>query len=213
LAGRRAALLAAALAGAALAAPHARGDEPAAPGDPFALSVLPDGNGGFVAWRADGFGPIRGVDLYRAVLRPDLVEAHESAVSTRRFLLIGGAAALVAGPAMGWVLGDAAGTPTDNCLGAAPNCHYPDSVIRENERLRVKGLAIGAAIGAAVAVPLLWVGFSIHPRTPSIDEARDLAEAWNRRGRAPAQPVPAATGWLRAELEPGGGRVALGVRF
>ena len=79
------------------------------------VRVEADADGSPIAFRDGDATPLRGVDIYRAVLRLDLVDRHDHTRIARRALLVGGVVALVGGPVLGYVFGEAAARPTYNC--------------------------------------------------------------------------------------------------
>jgi hypothetical protein len=177
------------------------------------VRVEPTPDGGFLAYRGEDPIPLEGVDLYRALLRLDLVEQHESERSHRRFAFAAAGFSAVAGPALGYVFGKARQAPTDQCVTVppSPQCEPSQEVLDENERVLRESVIVGSAVGLGVAAGLVWLGLSIHPRVPDLAEARELADRYSaRQGYGPA-PGPEAR--LRILPAPGGLRLALDVRF
>lgn len=178
-----------------------------------AVRVEPAADGGFVAYRGDDPAPILGADLYRAVLRLDLVEAHERARSDRRFAFITAGFAAVVGPTAGYVFGKARQRPTDQCVivPRPPECLPSQALLDENARVLRQTVIAGTAVGLAAAAGLTWLGLSIHPRVPDLAEARELAERYNaRHGVAPAHGPDTL---LRIVPGAGGVRLTLEVRL
>lgn len=196
------------------AAPPAAAQSRPAPLVPLRVEASADGTP--VAFREGDPAPLRGVDIYRAVLRLDLVERHEHARIARRALLVGSAVALVGGPALGYVLGNAAARPTVNCWVTGPDgqptlpCRPNEQIQRENDRKLRRGVLVGTGIGVGLSAAFLLSGLAIHPPTPDLAEAQALADRFNARLERPA-PEPRAR--LRLELLDGGGWVGAAGRF
>jgi hypothetical protein len=195
-----------------LAALLAQGGAPRdPPADPRSLRVEVGEGGDAVVFRGDDPRPIRGAEIYRAVLRRDLLEDHERARTRRLFFFVGAVTGAVGGPALGYVLANATGGSLENCgsiPGPPEDClAHNAEIARENASRRRRGLAIGAAAGGAAALGLAWAGLSVRPHVPGVEEARALVERYNTRLGPPARPD------ARLLLEPvrGGARVVLSV--
>lgn len=171
--------------------PSPRDGSPAAPADsartdPRTLRVEVGADGEVAVFRGDDPRAIRGAEVYRAVLRPDLLRSYERKRDARTFLFLAAGAAAVGGPALGYVFGRARGRAYHLCQNllpeAQPSCRVANEVLsRSNARRRRDGLAVGAAVGVPLGLGLAWAGFSVRPRLPSGDEARSLVEGYNSR--------------------------------
>jgi len=211
-------LVLAALLGQPVPAAAAPADAPSAEASPPparapAVRVEPTADGGFVAFRGDDPTPIRGADLYRAVLRLDLVERHEDAVASRRAAFVGAGFAVVLGPALGYLFGKARQTPTDQCVVVPrpPECEPSQALLDENDRILRQSVIVGSAVGLGAAAGLAWLGSSIRPPVPDLAEARDLADRYNARQRVTPSQGPGTR--LHILPAPGGARLAVEVRF
>jgi len=156
------------------------------------------------------------VDIYRAVLRLDLVERYERARIAKRALLVGSVVALLGGPALGYALGSAAAQPTVNCwvLGEdgqpIPECQPNADIERENDLKLRRGVLVGTAVGVGLSALLLVTGLAVHPPVPDLAEAQTLVARFNARLEHP-DPQPRAQ--LRLDLVEGGGWVGIAGRF
>lgn len=207
--------LAVALATSPAAPPGSARSRPA-PQVPLRVVAAPDGQP--VAFREGDPSPLQGVDIYRAVLRLDLVERYDRARITKRALLVGGVVAAVGGPALGYVFGEAAGRPTVNCwiMGddglPIPECRPNADIERENAVKRRRGVLVGTGIGAALSAVLLTAGLTIDPPVPDLAEAQALVARYNARLERPAR-LTAPRARLRVEPLDGGGWVGISGRF
>jgi hypothetical protein len=196
------------------AAPPAAAQSRPTPLVPLRVEAAADGSP--IAFREGDAAPIRGVDIYRAVLRLDLVERHDRARIAKRALLVGSAVALVGGPALGYALGSAAARPTVNCwiLGEdgqpIPECRPNADIERENDRKLRRGVLVGTGVGVGLAAVFLVAGLSIQPPVPDLEEARSLAARFNARLESPAAPPRAQ---LRLEPVDGGAWMGIAGRF
>jgi hypothetical protein len=182
---------------------------------PRTLTVYPDEQSGFVALRAGGGEPIRGVDMYRAALRLDLVEKHARQVERRRFLWIGAGLAVVSGPVLGWAFGKALQeTEQEVCIydPPPPGCgeRTPEEKAADEKAMR-QAVGVGTAVGALLGGGLGWAATRVRPHTPTLEEARALADEHNARLVAPPAPPPPAT--LRLVPLVGGAHLAVRLRF
>ncbi|ABS25676.1 hypothetical protein [Anaeromyxobacter sp. Fw109-5] len=191
-----------------------RAVEPSRPAPPVRLRVEAGPDGAPVAFREGDPSPLRGVAIYRAVLRLDLVERHDRARITRRALLVGGAVALLGGPALGYAFGSAAARPTVNCwvMGddgqPIPQCRPNADIERENDQKLRRGVLVGTGVGVALSALLVTAGLSVDPAVPDLAEAQALVARFNARLERPAG-VTAPRARLRLEPLEGGGWVGV----
>jgi hypothetical protein len=184
---------------------------------PRALRVVSAEDGGFAAYRGSDPAPIRGADLYRATLRLDLLDGYHRQVERRRFLWIGAGTAVVAGPLLGWAFAKALQeSEADPCLMTPPSpaCQRTAEERAADEKAMRQALGVGTAAGLLIGGGFAWWALSTHPHTPTLEEARDLADSHNARLTAPASPPalpPRAS--LRVAPLGGGAYLALRLRF
>ena len=180
------------------------------------LRVEAAADGSPTAFREGDPAPLRGVDIYRAVLRLDLVERHDRARIARRALLVGSVVAALGGPALGYALGSAAAQPTVNCWvfgddgQPIPECRPNADIERENDRKLRRGVLVGTGVGVGLSALFLVAGLAVQPPVPDLAEAQTLATRFNARLERPA-PQPRAQ--LRLEPVEGGGWVGIAGRF
>lgn len=194
----------------------ARAGAPTRPAALVPLRIEAAADGRPLAFREGDPAPLEGVNIYRAVLRLDLVERYERARIAKRAFLVGSAVALLGGPALGYALGAASALPTVNCWvfgedgQPIPECRPNADIERENDRKLRRGVLVGTGVGVGVSALLLVAGLAVHPPVPDLAEAQTLAARFNARLERPA-PQPRAQ--LRLDLVEGGGRVGVAGRF
>jgi hypothetical protein len=176
-------VLAAVLAQTTLVAP---GSAPLAPAGSRLLRLERAEDGAPVVYRNGDPTPVRGVDIYRAVVRLDLVDEYEHRATLRRAAWVAAALAAVAGPALGYAFGKAAAEPLTNCSISIdgvliPECRPNPAIEAANDQRVRHDVLVGAAIGAGVSAVFVVAALAIHPHAPSYDEASDLVGRWNAR--------------------------------